>query len=347
MKRWSTLYAICMVVLLAGLWATDSAIAESAPQMTALEKKLYEAAKKEGKVFWWDSQSLKEASLFINAFTKRYPGVDVSFWEGNSYQVDEKYFAERQGGRNPVDVMQIEWYDKYKKEGLLTDLGDIVKDSGFSREFTTKEGDAVSIEHTIRGVAYNTKLVSPKDSLRSWEDLLNPKWKNKIAVETNMSVFVSLTPSWGEEKIIAYLKKLAEQKPIFTEGVTHLMTLLGAGEFPIAVNVLLHRTLDMQSKGTPVAWMPISPIVDRFAPYVIARDAPHPNAAKLYVRWLMSPEGQSLVDKVRKKGNPLPGSGTIQAKAVEQLGIKVTVVQHWGLDFKRLEDIYRKAAGGR
>ena len=75
------------------------------------------------------------------------------------------------------------------------------------------------------------------------------------------------------------------------------------------------------------------------------RDAPHPNAAKLYMRWLLSAEGKSLVEKIRKKGDPLPGSGSIQSKKIEQMGLKVLVVPVWELDFKRLENVYQNAIG--
>jgi len=335
----------CFVIVLAGIVVVSNAIAGPATQMTSLEKKLYEAARKEGKLIYWDSLSLKEASQFIKAFNSRFPGIEVSYWEGNATQVDQKYFAEHEAGRHPVDLTQIEMYGTYKKGGHLSDIGDIVKDTNFPREFATTDFDAVAVEHTIRGVAYNTKLVAPKDVPRSWDDLLNPKWKGKIAIETNMSVFITYTKTWGEENVLTYLKKLGQQNPVFNEGVTHTMTLLSAGEFPIGINMLLSRTLYMQAQGQPVAWGPISPIVDKFTPYIIVRDAPHPNAAKLYMRWLMSAEGQSLVDKIRQKGNPMPGAGTTPSKALEQLGVKILVVPLWETDFDGLQERYRKALG--
>ena len=226
-------------------------------------------------------------------------------------------------------------------------LQDIVKDTGFPKESVTPDFDAVGIEHTIRGVSYNTRLVAPKDVPRSWEDLLDPKWKGKIAIENTMSVFITLTDTWGEKNIIGYLRQLREQNPLFNSGVTNTMTLLGAGEFPIAINTLLSNTLILQSRGQSMDFAPISPMADKFAPYVVVKNAPHPNAAKLFIRWLMGSEGQSMVDKVRKKGNPMPGSGTVQSKALEKLGIRVVMVPAWGLDYKSLQDTYQEAVGFR
>lgn len=330
-------------IILVGILATTNVFGET--QMTALEKKLYEAARKEGKVQYWDSMNLKEVAQYIAVFNKRYPKIDVSYWEGNSSAVDVKYFAEVLAGRNAVDLMQVEWYDKYKKEGRLVNLRDIIEDTRYPLELCSKDLDTVAIEHTLRGSAYNTKLVAPNDVPRTWEDLLNPKWKGKIAIESSMSVFITLTANWGEEKMVDYLKKLREQNPIFVNGATQTTTLLGAGEFPLAVNILLHRTLIMQTKGSPVAQVPISPIVDKFSPVVIPRNGPNPNAAKLYLRWLMTPEGMALADKVRFKGNPLPGAGTAQAKAVEQLGIKVLVVPGWEVDLNKYQTLYSQVLG--
>jgi len=150
MKRWPLLKTTSLVIILAGILVVSiNATAQTPTEATTLEKKLYQAAKIEGKLDYWDSLSLKEAGLFIKAFNNRYPGIEVSFWEGNSAQCDDKYFAESQAGRKPVDVMQINWYRKYKEEGRLTELSDIVKDAGFPKEFCTKDFDAVAIEHTL------------------------------------------------------------------------------------------------------------------------------------------------------------------------------------------------------
>jgi len=124
-----------------------------------------------------------------------------------------------------------------------------------------------------------------------------------------------------------------------------MLTLLGAGEYLIGVGNNLNRVMDLQSRQTPIAFAPISPAVDKITPMVIIRDAPHPHAAKLYLRWLMSSEGQSLIDKIRQKGNPLPGSGTEQSKTIEKLGIKLLVVRSWETDVEGLQRLYQKAIG--
>ena len=344
MKKISWFGTMLLVVILAALLVVSNAIAAPSTQMTELEKKLYEGAKKEGQIFWWDAQGLQESAQFIKAFHERYPGITVSYYEANAVISDEKYFIERQAGKHPVDVIHIDWYEKYKKEGCLVNMADIVRDTGYSKGLLTKDQDAAGIEHTVKGVAYNTKLISPKDVPRSWEDLLNPKWKGRIAMDYQFEIFTFQADTWGEEKIIAYLKKLKEQNPSFNKGVTQTMTLLGAGEFSLATDASLGVVLGLQEKGIPIAFAPIGPLVGKFAPHVIVRDAPHPNSAKLFMRWLMSAEGRTLMDKVRKKGNPLPGSGTAQSKAVEQLGVQL-IIAPVGLEIQGVQERFRKAVG--
>jgi iron(III) transport system substrate-binding protein len=345
MKKWPIFKKMSFVMVLACIFTVSSSIARAETQMTPLEKNLYEAAKKEGKLIYWDSQSLKDTAKFTKAFNARYPGIEIVYYEANAVDSDQKYFMERKAGKHLVDVTHIDWYLKYRKEAYLADLTDIVKDTNFPLSCVSPNFDAAGLHHTVKAVAYNTNLVSEKDVPRSWEDLLNPKWKGKIAVNSELEIFCFQTPTWGEENIVPFLKKLGGQNPIFTKGVTKSMTLLGAGEYPIATDASLGVVIGLQKKGLPIAIAPISPLVSKFAPHVLVNDAPHPNAGKLYLRWLMSPEGQIMTDEVRLKGNPIPGSGTIQAKAIEKLGVKLLVAPAWEEDIKGIQKRYRKAIG--
>jgi len=337
----SVLVAAMTIMVLAG-----SAAAKEPAQMTPLEKRLYEGAKKEGKVVWWDSQSLKDQVKFTKAFNARYPGIELVFYETNADDSDVKYFMEHKAGRNTADVLHAGWYLKYRQDGLLTSLKDIIEDTGYPKEYHTGTYDAVGLAFTVKVAAYNTKLVSTKDVPKSWDDLLDPKWKGKIVVNPDMEIFVYQKWTWGEDKIIAYLKKLKEQNPMFMSGVTKTTTLLGAGEFPIATGSSLGVVLKCQQENKlPVAAAPIAPAVCQFSPNIIVKDAPHPNAAKLLMRWLMTREGIALMDKIRKKGNPLPGYDTAQSNALEQMGMKVLVVPAWEEDIQGITDRYAKAIG--
>ncbi len=348
MKARAYFKTMCLVIILTGvLIVSMNATAQTPKQMTPLEKKLYEGALKEGELEWWDSLSLKESAEYIKEFNRLYPGIKVNFFEGSSDVRDEKYLAEFEAGRKMLDTTSVDQYKRFKEKGLIADISDIIKDTKFPLEYCSKDFLSASVEHALNGTAYNTKLVSPKDMPKSYEDLLDPKWKGKICLEPRLKFFIYNTPIWGEAKTVNYLSRLREQKPIIARGNSHMLSLLAVGEFPIGMSTVLHLITGLKLKGAPVEWLPVNPTPDKLSAFVVMRYAPHPNAAKLFMRWLMTAEGQMCVDKVYLKGNPLPGSGTIQSKTVEKYGLEVIPVSVWEMaqDFGRLEKIYCEAVG--
>lgn len=353
MKKGMFLGKICLVIILAGVLVVSICAHAQTPKptapssATALEKRLYQAALKEGQLNWWDQHSLKEATVWIKEFNNKYPGIKVEYFEGTEDVISEKYLAEYKAGRATADTVQPEPLRPFREQKLLLDLSDIIKDANYPLQFCLKELTGATFEFSLLAAAYNTKMVSPQEVPRSLEDLLNPKWKGKINLESRLKFFLYTTEHYGEEWMINYLKKLREQKPTFSKGSTASMTLLSAGEFPIVVGVNLHRIVIMSNQGQPVGLVPISPIgYNPLNVTCIPKTAPHPNAAKLFIRWWMSPEGQALNDKIRFKGNPLPGSGTSQSKILEKYGIKVFTLTEWVNDNEdRLGKLYQDASG--
>ncbi len=341
MKKRTYFETVCLVIILTGVLVVSiNGTAQTPAKMTILEKNLYQAALKEGKLEWWDSLGLKESSAFIKEFINKYPGITVEYFEGAAEVREEKYLAEQSAGRRTMDLTSLDQYDLFKKKNLLLDISDIIKDVKYPIQFCDKDMMGASVEHSILGTAYNTKLVSPKDVPKSYEDLLNPKWKGrKIAVEDQLKLFIYLTPIWGKEKTVNYLKKLEEQKVIFGKNATNMMVLLNAGEYPILVSGNLHRTLTMKEQGASVDWAPIGPAIDKLSPWAVMREGTHHNAAKLFLRWVISPEGQQIVDKIRKKGNPLPEFQTSQSKAIEKMGLEVISFPGWGMEARELEEL--------
>ena len=323
----------------------------AAPQTTKfstpLEEKLYQAALKEGELIWWDQHSMKEAGRMIQEFNKKYPGIKVTYYEATMDVLGEKFFAEYKAGRETTDIIQAEPYKPFKEQNLLLNISDIIKDVNYPEKFCPKGLWGASVEHTVFSVFYNTKLIAPGDVPRSWEDLLNPKWKGKINLEPRCKLFVWGTKYWGEKWIVDYLKKLKGQNLNLDKGSTHVLTLLSTGEFAISIGPNLHRILILQGKGAPVDQLPISPAVHKGVNATgIPKMSRHPNAAKLFLRWWMSPEGQLLNDKIRFKGNPLPGSGTGQANILAKHKVQLFSSDEWAIDNEeRLTDLYTEAIG--
>ena len=266
-----------------------------------------------------------------------------------------KLEAEFAGRNYTVDILlggEPYNYPRWRKAGILEKFIDIIPGiEKWNRGMYSRYGDWVQPGNSPKVPQYNTNLVSAAEVPKNWEDLLNPKWKGKVAFEESLNFFIWNTENWGEEKTVDFLKKLRNQKPSFIAGPTQLTTLLSTGEYAIGVGVYLHRVIEQQEKGAPVRWAPINLLADDslIAFNIIPKAAPHPNAARLWMRWWMTPEGQDIIERVRKKGDPAPGTGTKASKFIEKIGIeglKIFTATPWiSENYDRLRKKYQETIG--
>jgi len=157
-------------------------------------------------------------------------------------------------------------------------------------------GQAVVVWDLDSPLAYNTNMVKPGE-LKTWDDPLDPKWRGKLIVEARAFMFAVLALKWGEQKAFDYLKKVMANKPIITKGGASTIEALAGGQGAIAYGAyggILQRYAD---QGAPVAWAPIGPIPAAVAVLLPLKDAPHPNALKLWIKFITSPEAQEIIYK--------------------------------------------------
>jgi ABC-type Fe3+ transport system substrate-binding protein len=282
---------------------------------------LYDAAKKEGKVSWWDQHEQDIAQQFIDAFHKQFPGVDVEYFEGTQDVVEARAIQEARAGHVSFDFMDTgqNWgpFADAKVVDDKTDFGDILSLAGVDKQFFVN--GTYSPEFNVYGCSYNTEMVKPEELPTSWDGFTDPKWKGQLAVETRLRPFVYGTPFLGgEDGVVGLLQKLQANDIRPTDGDTKSQTLLVGGEFPILIGAYLQRLINMQNK--PWGFAPLDTVFSNEPGpgYIVPNGAPHPNAGKLYMFWFMSPDGQALTDRLRFKGNPAPGSGTGPSKYLEQ-----------------------------
>jgi iron(III) transport system substrate-binding protein len=107
--------------------------------------------------------------------------------------------------------------------------------------------------------------------------------------------FLKLLKIWGEEKGMAYFKRLAQQNPGFRIGSSQIADLVAAGENPIGINTYSTTIEDLKAKGAPLEWVPLDPVVAILHPIAITAQAPHPNAARLFVDYVLSKEGMTVL----------------------------------------------------
>ena len=265
------------------------------------EAVLYECAKKEGEVVYYTSLGAAKTVL-KEGFQAKYPGVKLT--EFIDAAIGERLVSEETAGRHVVDVYgdlygRVPRDDNYfvsfkspNREGLIPALDDpyYAGTGGF-----------------ILSLAYNSKLVPAAEVPKTWEDLLDPKWKGQI-IGAGGSTATFMSAAIGQEKGLDFLKQLSDVVQI-QAGVTSggIADLLVAGQAKFGWNV--SSTNISKDANTPFGWIPLDPMVAHYQVDSISKSAPHPCAAMLYVDWLLSDEGQKAINDFgrssSKEGKPL------------------------------------------
>ena len=281
---------LCLFLIVVALtWATKSA---SASDQTTIE-----AAKREGSLMIYNSMTPSQMQILQNAFKARYPFIEIKVFRAVGERLLTKVITEAQAGRHEFDVFQsgdTQAYFLKKKDLLMKYLSPEAK--FLPKAFVDSEGHWAALYIMPKIIGYNTRMVKTPEVPRTDEDLLNPRWKGKIATDhTKPEPFFWILKRMGRERGLAYLKKLAAQELKFYAGLSLLTNLLAAGEFPVGLFTYLHSIEEAKSKGAPVEWVAQDQVFTKFQPVSVAAKAPHPAAAKLFIDWGLSLQGQKLI----------------------------------------------------
>lgn len=253
-----------------------------------------DAAKKDKEVTIYTTASTHVVNALINSFKEKYPFIKVGLYRAGTQKLITRIMAEANAGKHFADV----YYLKGTELNLLREKEMLMKyespeAKNYRKDFKDSHGYWTYNYVLYRAIAYNTNLVSPQEAPKSYEDLLDPKWKGKIGLPmARYEWFATMCKGMGEEKAVAYFKKLVAQDLQYNNGLTLNGNLLAAGEFSILAMNGSHTIENLKDKGAPVEWFYAKPTaVDTTGP-AISVNAPHPNASKLWVDFLLSKEGQ-------------------------------------------------------
>jgi iron(III) transport system substrate-binding protein len=277
------------------------------------DPKLIEGAKKEGQIVYYTTMTLDQSKQTVDRFEKKYPFIKVTLFRTGGGPLLNKIFTESRGGRHDWDVVvgRGEMVLPMMQRKLLASYPS-PESKMIDEQLVDKEGFWTAYYVNSYVLGWNTKLVKREDVPKSYDALLNPKWKGgQISLDTEAYGMVEgLKRAWGQEKAIAYLKKLAALDPVLKRGNTERVQLVVAGEYPliIAYNQTIQR---LTSRGAPIDWLPLEPAVTQVNPVMIGSKAPHPNAARLFYDYILSKEGQEELRSyqripVRKDVEPDP-----------------------------------------
>ena len=282
----------------------------------AADDTLYEAAKKEGEVIWYTSLIVNQAVRpLIDAFNKKYPGIGVKYSRGDSGPNAIKVINEARAGRVEGDVFDgIATTPPLLQAGLVEKFVPADADK-YPPAIRDPEGRWNALVTYFLTPGVNTQLVG-KDEIRTAQDFLNVKWKGKIAWSTEPSsgapVYVgSVLQAMGEEKGMAFLRELAKQSIVNVDATNRaILDQVILGQYAIALSIFNHHAVLSEEKGAPVTWLKVEPIPAPFHSIGLVKNAPHPNAGKLLIDFLLSEEGQRKFADVQY----LPAMPSVPAK---------------------------------
>jgi iron(III) transport system substrate-binding protein len=278
------------------------AVAAAQSPAQAADAALIEAAKKEGEVTWYSTQIISQLVRPVAAaFEKKYPGIKVRATRANATEVAVKILNESRAGRVQSDVFDgTTTVVPLKNEGyVLQWLPDSAKE--YPAEVKDPQGYWIANNLFIIAPGFNTGMVPRGSEPKTYEDLLDPKWRGKLAwngfpTSSGAGGFIgTVLAEMGREKGMAYLRALSKQNIANLRGsAREVLDQVIAGEYPVALQIFNHHAVISAKKGAPVDWIKMEPTTGTLSVISIHKNAPHPNAAKLLVDFIISKEGQKV-----------------------------------------------------
>ena len=255
-----------------------------------------EAAKQEGKVNVYGAQVPQAMKPLHAAFEKKY-GITVEYWRGSSTQVSERALTEWRAGKPGFDVVE----GNRGVQLIMRDEGLFQKfippsSEKFPAQFKEKDGMITPWRVLPISILYNTDMVKTGDLPKTFDDLASPKWTGKITMpdptrHTTTAQFLWNLNKFKGDKWLDLVKALAKQKPLLVESLAPVTTTIIKGEAPVGITYIKYIK---QYKG-PVDYVVMDKYLTDPNYMSLGAKASHPNAAKLYLEYICSPDGQKLV----------------------------------------------------
>ena len=337
-----------LLLIMSGWLAAGIAFAQT-PSLATYQgadrmQRIVDGAKKEGEVIIYTSAPVDDMKAMSDVFEKKY-GVKVRLWRSSSEKVLQRGVTEARAGRFDADIFETNGpeMETLVKEKILSPVispshAELIPEARFPH------GSWVGSRLNIFAQAYNTNLVKKEDLPKTYQDLLNPKWKGRLGIEAEDADWFSavVAQTGGEEQGLKLWKDIVAINGVSVrKGHTLLTNLVAAGEIPLALTTYNYKAEQLKNKGAPIDWFVILPAIARANGVGVAARAAHPNAALLWYEFEISEEGQRILfqrdfvptnRKIETKLNKIP-LRFIDSRAVIE-------------DAAKWEKLYAKTFGG-
>jgi iron(III) transport system substrate-binding protein len=290
-----------MAVALVGNRATAQSVD---PGFEKLAKDLYPKAKQEGALVVYTIWDVDHIRSILEVFNKRFPGINTTYWQGTRSEIIARTITEFQGDQRTADVILSEGAPVVlRAAGAIEPYNTIQAKSLLLHDPTLP---TVSLQ--IMALSYNTKKLKKEELPKSWEDVINPKYKGMVALDDPIragplsGLLAGFKEYWKDDaRWTHYIRGLKALNVTVHKSTSAMFKLLIAGEYSIAMPSLLHDVIEEKEKGSPVDFVKGAAPVISAQQLGIYGKAPHINGAKLFAEWMIAPEGQLAVAAVGRE----------------------------------------------
>ena len=300
-RRWLRRDVLKTSVSLAAAALFAEPVRATPPPASSVTPDLIEAARKEGKISYYSALELNVAERLAKAFEAKYAGIAVHVERSGAERIYQRIAQEQGSGINAVDVANstdpAHYLDWKSKDWLAPYLPDDVA-KHFPADQVDPDGTYATSCGWIETIGYNTTLVKPVEAPKSYADLLDPKWQGKIvkAHPGYSGAIMTATFVLARELGWSYFEKLAQQKVLQVQSAADPPKKLLLGERAVMADGNDYNLLLLKEQGKPVEVVYASegsPLI--IVPSGVFRNAPNPNAARLFQSFFFSVQGQQLL----------------------------------------------------
>ena len=262
-------------------------------------ERLIAGAKREGAVTIYTSMTVDDMKVLGGAFEKKY-GIKLQVWRSSSEDILQRAVVEARGGRFDVDAIETSAaeMESLHREKLLQEVkSPHIADLSPAALLPHREwiGDRLN----LITAAYNTDLIKRADLPKTYDDLIDPRWKGRLGIEADDSIwFGALVTALGEEKGLKLFRDLVRVNGVsLRKGHTLLSNLVVSGEVPFTLTAYQYKVEQLKKSGAPIEWTVLPPGISRFLGIGVMGRAPHPHAAILLLDFMLSDAQRLLLDR--------------------------------------------------
>jgi iron(III) transport system substrate-binding protein len=266
------LRAICLLLMSLPVVAnaqSREAVLAAVMKLPAAERQaqLVEGTKKESGLVWYSSTTAEDALALIKKFNEQHPSIRIQHLRSSSEKLLERILAEARANAFKADIValpELELSIMIKRKLLARYEG--LESSIYPAETKDPAGYWTGLYTSAWVAGYNTKMVNKDGAPKTYKDLLNPKWKGSIAMDTEPYNWFVVSLRFlerrdGKEAALDYMKKLAAQQIQWRKGHSLIGQLMAAGEFPIASELQVHTVERAKAQGAPVEWAVLDGVI--------------------------------------------------------------------------------------